>query len=652
MVPLTERPSGRNGKALITATVLAVAGVITGLSYVGFHRATPLTDKDTIVIADFTNTTGKAVFDDTLKQGMAVQLEQSPFLSLVSEQSILQTLRLMGQSPDARLTPAVARELCQRVHGTAELEGSIASLGSEYVLGLKATNCGTGSSLAKVQVTADSMEHVLKALDKGAASLREKLGETISSIQKFDTPVEQATTPSLEALQAYTLGLQTKDVKGDEAALPLFERAVHLDPKFAMAYALLGTSYSNLGERDRAVGNLTKAYDLRERVSERERFYIDSVQNDLVLGDLDKARGVYELWAQVYPRDDSPVGNMGLLNEYLGQYEKSLALAHAAIRLQPESGLRYANLGQAYLHLGRLEEARSVAGEAQAKKLDSPYLHLYQYQVAFVQNDVTGMAQQVAWSVGKSGVEDILLSVEADTASYTGRLAEARKYSRQAIASAELAEEQETAASYEADAALREALFGNAAEARQRAAAALALSKSRLTQFGAALALALVGDSDQAQKWTDKLDRSFPEDTIVKFNYLPTIRAQIAISRHEYLKAVEALKIASPFELGQPGDSSFAPSLYPVYVRGEAYLAANRSEDAAAEFQKILDHREVVVNEPIGALARLGLARAYGLRGDIVKARAAYADFLTLWKDADHDIPILQQAKNESARLQ
>jgi serine/threonine protein kinase/predicted Zn-dependent protease len=645
-----EQPPSRRWRVLLPAGLVVTALAASGI-YFASHQARGLTDKDTIVLADFTNTTGEAVLDDTLKQGLAVQLEQSPFLSLVSEQRIQQTLRLMGQPPDAQLTPAIARELCQRVEGTAELEGSIASLGSEYVLGLKATTCGTGSSLAKVQVTADRKEHILKALDEGASNLRRKLGESLSTVQKYDTPVDQATTSSLEALNAYSMGLKTKDQKGDDAALPFFDRAVQIDPGFAMAYALLGTSYSNLGERNRAAANLAKAYQLRERVSEREKFYIESYYRDLVVGDLDKAGRVYQLWAQVYPRDERPVGALGLLYGYVGQYEKSLPQARDASRLQPVSSLRYANLVQSYLHLGRLNEAQSVAEEAQTKKLDSPYLCFYLYQLAFLQNDASGRAQQVAWAAGKPGVEDVLLSAEADTAAYSGQLGKAREFSRQAVVSAGRAEEKETAAGYEANAALREALLGNAAQARQRGDAALALSTGRDVKFGVGLALALVGDGSRAQTLAENLAKGFPEDTVAKFNYLPTLKAQLAISQHDPLRAVETLRSAAPFELGQPGDSSFTPSLYPVYVRGQAYLAANRGSDAAIEFQKILAWRGVVVNEPIGALAHLGLARARAMQGEVSEARAAYQDFLTLWKEADPDVPILKEVQAEYANL-
>ena len=636
--------------------LVALAGVfvaaVIGVAHYRSHRAKPLTDKDTIVLSDFDNKTGEPVFDDALKQGLAIQLEQSPFLSLVSEQRIRQTLQLMGQPPEARVTSEIARELCERAGGAAEVEGSIATLGSQYLLALRAVNCRTGDTVGREQSTSEDKGQVLTALGKVAISLRSKLGESLATVQRYDTPMEQATTRSLDALQAYSLGLKTKNLNGDKAAIPLFEQAIQLDPKFAIAYAALGTSYSNLGESNRAAENLTMAYELRERTTEREKFYIDSVYSDLILGDLDKARGVYELWAQMYPRDDSAVGNMGLLNGYLGQYEKALTHARDALGLHPESGLRYANVTQANLHLGRLEEARSVARDAQAKSLDSPYLRLYLYQIAFVQNDVQGMEQQVSWAAGKPGVEDVLLSVEADTAAYFGQIGKARQLSKQAITSAELAEERETASSYAAAAALREALFGNAVEARQGSAAALALSSGRLVKFGSGLALALVGDSDRAQRLADELAKGFPKDTVVNFIYLPTIRGQIALSRHDFARAIEELKSAAPFELGQPGDTSFAPSLYPVYVRGEAYLTAHQANDAEVEFQKILDHRNIVVNEPIGALTHLGLARAYALQGDTTKARLAYQRFLALWKDADPDVSILKEAKAEYADLQ
>jgi len=635
---------------LAGAVVAVISLAVGGWLYIA-HRAHALTDKDTIVLADFTNTTGDPVFDGTLRQGLSVQLEQSPFLKIISDQQIQQVLKMMGQKSDATLKPETARELCQRTASAAVLDGSIASLGNQYVLGLKAVNCRTGDSLAQEQATADGKERVLKALDEAATRLRQKLGESLSTVQKFDSPLEQATTPSLEALQAYSLGWKTQWVKGDSAAaVPFFQRAIQLDPNFAMANASLGTSYWVVAETSLGAENMKKAYMLRERVSMREKFYIESHYYDFVTGDMEKTRQACELWTQTYPRDDVPKIVLGVVYSKLGQYDKLLAENREALGLYA-SAVNYANLADSYLYLNRLDEARATAAEAQAKKLDSPYLRFLLYQLAFLQNDAAGMAQQVAWASGKSGWEDVFAAEEADSTAYSGELGKARELSRRAIASAERAEEKETAAGYEADAALREALFGNAAEARQRTAAALRLSRGRDVQYGAALALALAGDAAQAEALANDLAKRFTEDTLVQFNYLPTIHAQIALIRLDHSKAVEVLQPAASYELGTPTDR-VSPALYPVYVRGEAYLAARQGSESAAEFEKILDHRGVAVNEPIGALAHLGLARAYVLENNAAKARSAYQDFLALWKDADPDLPILKEAKSEYAKLQ
>jgi len=639
---------GATGLLVLVALLVGLNGG--GLFY--SRRAHALTEKDTVVLADFTNTTGDTVFDGTLRQGLAVQLEQSPFLSLVSEQRIQQTLRLMGQPIEAKLTPQIARELCQRTGSAAVLDGSIAQIGTQYSLILKAVNCSSGESLASTQAQASDKNHVLDALGTAASEIRNKLGESLSTVQKFNTPVEQATSSSLEALQAYSLGWKTMVGKGDfAAAAPLFQRAIRLDPNFAMAYTLLGVVYSQTGETILGAENTRKAYELRERVSEREKFEIESNYHLFVTGDLEKARQSFELWALTYPRDWVPPSALGFIYNNLGQYDKALAEHQKAFHLDPGRATSYDNLVQCYLNPHRLKEARATAEEAQAKNLDSPFMRIELYQLAFLQNDAAGMAQQVAWSAGKPGVEDWLLCNEADTAAYSGRLAKAQELSRRAVASAERAERKETAAGYEAEVALREALFGNAAEARERAAAALGLSTGRDAQYGAALARAFAGDAARAQALADDLGKRFPEDTIVQFNYLPTVRAQLALTRKDASKAIEALQAAAPYELGWPGKSAFTPALYPIYVRGEAYLAAHQSIEAAGEFQKILDQRGVVFNEPIGGLVHLGLARAYALQGDTAKSRAAYQDFFTLWKDADPDIPILQQAKAEYAKL-
>ena len=596
----------------VTGATLLLIGLVVGARLFFSRKAHALTDKDTIVLADFTNTTGDAVFDGTLRQGLSVQLEQSPFLSLVSEQQIQRTLQMMGQEPDVKLTPEIARELCQRMGSSGVLDGSIAQIGTQYLLTIKAVNCASGESLASTEAQANDKNHVLDALGKTASEIRNKLGESLSTVQKFDTPLEQATTPSLEALQAYSLGWKTQTGKGDDAAAaPLYQRAIHLDQNFAMAYASLGTSYNNLGETSVAAENIRKAYELRDRVSEREKFYIESHYYQFVTDDLEKARQVYELWAQTYPRELVPPNNLTYIYGALGQYEKALREAREAFRLNQASG--HGNLANSFLQLNRIEETRSTVEEARAKKFDSPPLHFIQYQVGFLQNDAAERKRQVAWAADKPGWDDVLLASEANTATYSGQLGKAREFSRRAVASAERAQEKETAAGYEAEASLREALFGNAAQARQRAATALALSAGRDVQYGAALALTLAGDAGRTQAMANELSNRFSDDTIVHFNYLPTIHALVALSRNDSSRAIEALQPTAPYEMGTPGSGTFSPNLYPIYVRAEAYLAGNQGSEAAIEFQKILDHDGVVVNAPIGALAHLGLARAYSL---------------------------------------
>jgi eukaryotic-like serine/threonine-protein kinase len=653
--PTTHPPARSFGWRSIT---VAAASVIALLALAGWlyisHRAHGLTQMDTIVLADFINKTGDTIFDDTLRQGLAAQLQQSPFLSLVSEQRIQQTLRLMGLPPDSKVSPAIAGDLCLRAGGAAYLTGAISSIGSQYVIDVSAINCQTGDSLAVEQVTANGKENVLKALGEASTKLREKLGESLKTVQKLDTPIEQATTPSLEALQAYSLGRKTMLGKADyTAAVPLFERSIQLDPNFAMAYANLGTAYHNLGEKMLASENTRKAYELRGHVSEWEKFYIESHYHHFVTGDLEKARQSYELWSQIYPREQVPPNNLGVVYQTLGQYDKSLTEFREALRLSPADSLNFGNLVLAYIHLNRLDDARTLANEALSKNLDSSDLRVSLYQLAFLKNDLPGMAQQMSWSAGKPGKENIMLYLEAGTAAYSGKLIAARELSRQASTSAARAGEKEMAAGCESAAALWEALYGNASQARQRAAGTLAQSNGRDSQFVAAFALALIGDSARAQALTDDLQNRFPQDTVVQFNYLPTLRAQLALTLpNNAARAVDALSSATPYELGVPGSSIFWTNLYPVYVRGQAFLASREGTRAAAEFQKILDWPGVAVNEPIAALAHLGLARSYDLAGDAPKSRAAYQDFLTLWKYSDPDVPVLIAAKAEYAKLQ
>ena len=642
VVAVNER-RGMWWKAGVPAALVLAA--LAAVSYFYFHRTPKLTDKDTIVLADFVNSTGDPVFDGTLRQGLSVQLEQSPFLNIVSDQQIQQTLPLMHQPADAKLAPAIARQLCQRIGGTAVLVGSIAQIGTQYLLTLKATNCGSGELLASTEEQASDKNHVLEALGKTASDIRSKLGESLATVQRFATPLEQATTPSLEAFQAYSMGRKAMAATEWAAALPFFQRAVSLDPKFAMAYARLGTTYANLGESILGAENTRKAYELSEGVSEGEKFYLESHYYENVTGDLESARKVYQLWAQTYPREWRPRAPLYVIYSALGQYEEAHNQAREGIRLQPDSGMNYNILVSSYITLDRLDDARAAALEARVKNLDSSDLHDTLYYLAFLRNDAAGMAQELAWATGKPGVEDELFAAEANTAAYFGHLEKAREFFRRAVASAERAGKKEVAAAYEAHAAWTEALFGYTEVARQRAAVALGRSAGRRVQYEAGLALALARDTIQAQRIADDLAKSFPENTVVQFNYLPAIRAQLFLASDDSSKALEALKGSSAYELGIAG------GLFPVYVHGEACLAAKQSVEAALQFQKILNHRGLVLNSPIGALARLQLGRAYPLQGDTAKAKAAYQDFLTLWKDADPDIPILIAAKAEYAKL-
>jgi serine/threonine protein kinase/tetratricopeptide (TPR) repeat protein len=633
----------------IAPAMLVLVALIAGGVYWRSRPSGKLTEKDTIVLADFTNTTGESVFDGTLRQGLAVQLEQSPYLSLISDERILQTLKMMGQSPDARLTPEISREICQRTASAAVLNGSIAQIGSQYTIILKAVNCANGESLASAEAEAADKSHVLDALGKAASNMRSKLGESLSTVQKYETRVQEASTSSLEALQAFSLARKMMNANDFPGSIPVLQRAIKLDPNFAMAYATLATSYVNIGEPGLASGNARKAFELRDRVSEREKFYIDSHYHEMNTGDLEKARKIFELWIQNYPRDTVVHTNLGVVYGNLGDNEKALASFQQSFRADP-SGLNYSNLVSSFVSLNRFEEARATAEEAQAKKLDSANLHAALYSLAFLRNDRTAMAQQAAWAAGKPGVEDPALEAEADTAAFGGELRKAREFTRQAVASAEHAEEKETAASYEAQAALREALFGNSAAAQERASAALQLSDGRDVQFLAALALAVAGDASRGQALANDFSKRFPEDTLVQVNYLPALHAQLALLHRDGPKAIEMLQPSARYELGTLG-SSVPIALYPVWVRGEAYRISNQGSEAGREYQKILDHRGLVQNEAIGALAHLGLARAHALQGETAKARIAYQDFFALWRDADQDIPVLIAAKSEYAKL-
>jgi DNA-binding winged helix-turn-helix (wHTH) protein len=636
----------RSRKIAVAVALVVLAGGIAGGLFWRAEHARLLTEKDTIVLGDFANSTGDSVFDGTLREGLSVQLEQSPFLSLVSEEGIHQTLRMMERPANTRLTPEITREVCQRTSSAAALDGSIALIGTRYTLVLKAVNCANGDLLASTEAQANDKSHVLDALGKAASEMRKRLGESLSTVEKYNTRLEQATTPSLEALQAYNFGLNTDD---DVAALAFYQRAIQLDPNFAMAYWALAATTA---DTTLAAGSARKAFELRAGLSEREKLHIEADYYWIAIGDLIKAQHIAEVGTRTYPRDPDFHTSLAMYLSALGQHEAALKESQEVLRLYPYNSVPYRLAASAYLHLNRVEEAEAIGKEAHAKRLDfriAPVL----YGLAFYRDDTSAMARQAASPAGTGQDEELLLALEVDTTAYFGHLGKAREFLRQAADSAGRAGETERAAGYYAVSALREALFGNADRAGQQAIRAKARASGRDIDYALALALAYSGDAGRAQSLADDLGKRFPEDTVVQFNYLPTLRAKLELLHANPQAALVILGAASPYELGLPAlDYYNWPNLYPVYVRGEAYLAARKGSEAAAEFQKILDHRGIVLNEPIGALAHLQLGRAYTLSGDTAKAKAAYQDFLTLWKDADPDIPILKQAKAEYAKLQ
>jgi len=644
---ITGRPRRSPWKVVVPVGALIVALIGGGL-YWRSQKSAKLTDKDTIVLADFTNTTGDPVFDGALRQGLSVQLEQSAFLSLVSDEQIMQTLRMMKLPTDTKLKPDIAREICQRTGSAIVVDGSIAQIGTQYNLILKAVDCRNGHILTSTATRANDKNHVIEALGTAAAEIRSSLGESHATIQTLDTPLAQATTSSLEALEAYSLAVAA--LKRDPGAMiPLYQRAIQLDPNFAMAYLGLGECYAVIGyEGDLASENIRKAFQLRTGVSEREKFSIDSTYSTYVTGDLLKTAQILDVWAKTYPRDAQPHYSLAWTYELLGQYEKSLGESKEALRLSPENNRAYGRLVGSYLALNRLEEAGTAANEARTKNLNGPSVGFDSYLIAFLKNDTAGMEREVASAVGDPVLEDWQAVNEAWTAAYFGRLEKARTLFRQAAASMAQKQKKDAAANEESRAALVEALLGDKKAARLMAASLLSRSNTRDFEYGTALVLALSEDVTRTQALADDLGKHFPEDTIVKYNYLPTLRAQLALTRNDTTGAVAVLQDALPYELGNVGHIP----IYPAYLRGAAYLTDHRGREAAAEFQKILDHRGIVGNSPIGPIARVQIARAYAMQGDIAKAKAAYQDFLTLWKDADPDIPILKQAKAEYARLQ
>jgi eukaryotic-like serine/threonine-protein kinase len=634
----------------ISAAALALAAG----SYYYFHRVPKLTGKDTIVLAEFENKTGDPVFDGMLRRGLAVQLEQSPFLSLVSEERIQRTLHLMGRPDDTPLNPETARELCERAGSAAVLDGSIASIGSQYVLALRARNCRSGEILDQEQVQATGKEEVLNALTQIATRFRTRVGESLATVAKHDTPLAEATTSSLEALKTYTAGVKTFFSSGAAAALPLFRHAVEIDPEFAMAHAFLGRAYADLDESDLAAQSVRRAWQLRERASDPEKFFVTSLYHTLVTGNVEEAQQICEAWEQTYPRDESAHAALaGRISKARGEYERALAEGRKAIELDGDFAIEYYTVAVNNAYLGRFREADDALRLAAARGLEIDEFVMLAYELAFLRGDQAGMEREAARARARSRGDTWISSREASALAYSGRLEKARDISSRAIAHAEATAQRERAGLWEAGAAVREAFFGNALGARQRAAAALKLSKDREVEYGAAFSFALSGDSARAQELANDLERRFPEDSSVRFSYLPVLRARLALNGGDASNALALLQAAIPYELGVQSSSidGLFGALYPIYMRGEAYLAAGQGAKAAAEFQRILDHRGIVSIDPVGALARLQLGRAWTLAGDQSKAKSAYEDFLTLWKDADPDIPALKKAKAEYAKL-
>ena len=649
---LAAVPASR-AKAIAAGAAAAIL-VLSGAAYLYFHRAPKLSAKDTIVLADFENKTGDPVFDGTLRQGLSVQLEQSPFLAIVSDQQVQQVLRFMKRPAETRLTPEVAREVCERTGSAAVLEGSIAGLGSQYVLWLRARNCRTGNALAQEQAPAGRKEDVLRALSRIAVQIRTRLGESLATVQGHSAPLEEATTPSLEALKAYSAGKDAFYAHGPVAAVPHYQRAIALDSQFALALADLGFMYSVMGETDLSAEYTSKAYALRDRVSDRERLYILMLYDRQVTGNLQKELQTLESWAQTYPRDAAAPGIIaGWVARGTGQYERGIQAAQEAIRLDPDMLFGYGGLATHNLSLNRFTEAADALQRAAERKLEISEFLVLRYYLAFLNGDQAGMEREIARAPADHA-QDWMSHNQALVLARSGRMRQARPMWERAIALAEQAGTRETAALYETAQAVCEAHFGNAAAAKQLARAALERAKGRDVEYAAAFALALSGDLAESQRLAADLEKRFPEDTPVQFEYLPTLHALSALARRAPADAVERLQRAVPYDLAMPGTGFTGKfgGLYPAYVRGEAYLAAGRGQEAAAEFQKVLNHRGVVLGDPTGALAYVRLGRAYALSGDNAKAKSAYHDFLTLWKDADPDIPILKQAKAEYAKLQ
>ena len=636
----------RRRRTLLTTIAVVVLAVLAGGLYWRLHKAAAFSRKDTVVVSDFDNHTGDAVLDgDTLKTALAMQLEQSRFLNVLSDEKVSATLKLMN-SPNAHLTKEVANDVCQRSDSKALLTGSIGAVGEHYLVTLTAQNCQTGDTLASASAEAENRNEVLKKVKQTANQVREQLGESLTPVEKSDKPLEEVTTPSLEALQAYSRARRVQ-MTGEADPVPYLQRALELDPNFAAAYALLGAAYQNKGQSTLALSNYQKAYELRDRVSPQERLNIEGHYYDGVTGEKEKAIQSYKELSLNDPGDRKPHQNLSGIYADLGQYENAVEEAQKTIQLVPDNLGPYATLIFSYNAMGQLEKAKGTFEDARSRKLDDPYLRLYRYHTAFLQGDEAAMGEEMSWAMGKAGAEDLLLSSQSDTEAYRGRFEKTRQLSRHAVESARRADALETGAGWKANEALREAEIGNKARAVQVATEAMTLMPGQDVRVITALTLARSGKTAQAQKLVDKLDHEFPLDTMMQGYSLPTIRAAMELENNDPAKAIEILRVTLPYELG----NASLKYLYPAYIRGEAYLKAGQGQQAAAEFQKILDHPGVVLNFVTGALAHLQLGRAQATSGNEQAARKSYQEFFELWKTADPDLPIVKEARVEYEKL-
>ena len=660
----TLPPVRRRPWLAILASTVAIATLTTITLFTVYrHKSIALGEADSVVVADFANSTGDPVFDDTLKTALNVSLRQSPFLNVLSDSEVAKTLQLMTLPANTSLTSEVARQLCQRAGSKAYVSGAIGSLGSEYVLGLKAVNCRTGDTLVQEQLTAATKEKVLTELGEGATKLRRGLGESLATVQRFDVPLAEATTPSLEALKAYTVARGLFKEKGIAASLPYMQRAIALDPNFAKAYEELGFEYGNLGEVERAKEYFTKAYESREHASEREKLEIAAAYYSSVTGEVDKAVQAHQEAIENYPRDGAFYLNLSVEYGGQGQYEKAVEVARKGLLLASDQRRYYECLSSYALALQHLDEARQISRDAVTRKLDDFGVHMNLYILGFWRGDSAAMAEQLNWFASKPEYETYGLALVSDTEAYAGHVAKARELTERALDSARRVDNKESGAIWLANAALLEAAYGNKGEARKLGAEALKLAgASQGAESEAALAFAMTGDTWRAKSLAKDLARRFPLDTQMHSIWLPAVQAQLALDRNSPDWALNHLQAALPIEFGNVPFGNNISCLYPVYLRGQAYLAAGQGRAAAAEFGKILDHSGMVWNCWTGALAQLGVARANALQSKAsqgaeadaarVRALAAYRDFLTLWKDADPDVPILKQAKAEYAKLQ